>query len=187
MEALATAGVFDGLGLSRRDALWAAGTAARERRHHLPGLTAPAAAPALPGMSLLEITQADVWATGISPDTHPVEFLRRQLTTLHALPTTAVATIHNGTRVLVGGAITHRQRPGTASGITFLNLEDEFGTLNVVCSAGLWRRYRAVALASTAMLVRGTVQIGDGGVASLYADHLEPLRLGVAHTSRDFR
>jgi error-prone DNA polymerase len=187
MEALATAGVFNGFGLSRRDALWSAGAAARERAHHLPGVSVPAAAPPLPGMSLLEVTKADVWATGISPDTHPVEFLRRQLDALGALPTTAVGSKSNGTRVLVGGAVTHRQRPGTASGITFLNLEDEHGMLNIICSAGAWRRYRRIALASKAMLVRGTVQIGDGGVVSLLADRLEPLRLGVAHTSRDFR
>jgi error-prone DNA polymerase len=187
MEALATAGVFDGLGLSRRDALWAAGAAARERLHHLPGLTVPAAAPPLPGMSLLEITQADVWATGISPDTHPVEFLRRHLDTLGALPTTAVGAQGEGTRILVGGAITHRQRPATASGLTFLNLEDEHGMLNIVCPVGTYRRYRRVAVSSTAMLVRGTVQIGDGGVVSLLADRLEALQLGVAHTSRDFR
>jgi len=187
MEALATAGVFDGLGLSRRDALWAAGAAARERSHHLPGLTVPATAPALPGMSLLEITQANVWATGISPDTHPVEFLRRQLEALGALATTAVGSQEDGTRILVGGAITHRQRPGTASGITFLNLEDEHGMLNIVVPAGTWRHFRRVALSSKAMLVRGTVQIGDGGVVSLLADRLEPLRLDVAHTSRDFR
>jgi error-prone DNA polymerase len=187
MEALATAGVFDGLGLSRRDALWGAGAAARERLHHLPGLTTPATAPPLPGMSRLELTTADVWATGISPDVHPVQFLRRQLDELGAVPTTAVGEQGDGTRVLVGGAVTHRQRPGTASGITFLNLEDEHGMLNVICSPGLWLRYRRVALSSPAMLVRGTVQIGDGEVVGLRADRLEPLQLGVVHTSRDFR
>ena len=44
--------------------------------------------------------------------------------------------------MLVGGVVTHRQRPATAGGITFINLEDETGMLNVVCSPGLWQRYR---------------------------------------------
>jgi error-prone DNA polymerase len=187
MEAVATAGVFDGLGLSRRDALWTAGAAARQRPHHLPGLAVPETTPALPGMSLLELTKADVWATGISPDTHPVEFLRGKLTALGAIPTSAVREHGDGTRVWVGGAITHRQRPATASGVTFLNLEDEHGMLNVICSPGLWRRYRRTAVSSAAILVRGIVQIGDGDVVSLRADRLEPLHLDVVHTSRDFR
>ena len=44
--------------------------------------------------------------------------------------------------MLVGGLVTHRQRPATAGGVTFVNLEDETGMLNVTCSEGLWARYR---------------------------------------------
>jgi error-prone DNA polymerase len=71
-------------------------------------------------MSALDLTTADVWATGITPDRHPVEFLRHHLDHLGALPTAAVTDVPDGTRILVGGAVTHRQRPATAGGITFL-------------------------------------------------------------------
>jgi error-prone DNA polymerase len=137
-------------------------------------------------MSAIELTVADVWATGITPDRHPVEFLRDHLDRLGAVATAAVAEIPDGTRILVGGAVTHRQRPATAGGITFLNLEDETGMLNIVCSPGLWTRYRKPAREATALLVRGTLQ-NIAGTCSLNADRLDPLTLHTAHRSRDFR
>ena len=73
-EALATAGAFDGFGLSRRQALWNAGYA--DSASTLPGSAIDAAPPALPGMSPVELTLADIWATTISPDDHPVQHLR---------------------------------------------------------------------------------------------------------------
>ena len=51
-----------------------------------------------------------------------------------------------------------RQRPATAGGVTFLNLEDETGMLNVVCSERLWARHRVVARPSAALVVRGPVE-----------------------------
>lgn len=120
LEALATSGAFSSLGTDRREALWQAGAVARDRPQYLPGTATAGHAPALPGMTALELTVADVWATGITPDHHPVEFLRAQLDELGALPTAAVINVPDGTRILVGGAITHRQRPATAGGITSL-------------------------------------------------------------------
>ncbi len=186
LEALATAGAFGGFGPDRRQALWTAGAIARDRPHYLPGTTTAGHAPALPGMSAIELTAADVWATGITPDRHPVEFLRHHLDRLGALPTAAVVDIPDGTRILVGGAVTHRQRPATAGGITFLNLEDETGMLNIVCSPGLWTRHRRLAREAPALLIRGTLQ-NTHGTASLNADKLEPLDIHTAHKSRDFR
>ena len=89
--------------------------------------------------------------------------------------------------MLVGGAVTHRQRPATAGGVTFLNLEDETGMLNVVCSEGLWARYRTVALGSAALLVRGRLERSPEGVLNLVADRLQKLPLAVPVKSRDFR
>jgi error-prone DNA polymerase len=89
--------------------------------------------------------------------------------------------------VLVGGLVTHRQRPATAGGVTFLNLEDETGMLNVTCSEGLWRRYRSVALGSAALLVRGRLERSEEGVLNLVADRLARLVLAVPVKSRDFR
>ena len=60
------------------------------------------------------------------------------------------------------GVVTHRQRPATAAGTMFLNLEDETGLINVICSRGLWPRYRTVARTSPALLVRGRARAGRG-------------------------
>jgi error-prone DNA polymerase len=91
-----------------------------------------------------------------------------------------------GRRVRVGGVVTHRQRPATAGGVTFLNLEDETGLVNVVVSPGVWGRYRRVARESSAMVVRGRVERSEG-VTNLVADRLERLLITARTTSRDFR
>jgi error-prone DNA polymerase len=186
LEALATADVFASFGLTRRQALWAAGAAAQERPDRLPGTTLGVTPPTLPGLDLVEEMMADVWATGLAPDRHPVEFARDHLTSRGAQPIAKLSTMDDGARVVVGGLVTHRQRPATASGITFLNLEDETGMLNVVCSPGLWLRFRRVARSAGAMVIRGKLEIADG-VTNLVAEHLEPLRLPVRLASRDFR
>ncbi len=186
VESLATAGALSCFGLSRREALWAAGAAAGERPDRLPGMGASTRAPALPGMSDLELAAADVWATGVSPDRYPTEFLRPQLDALGVLPASRLLDVPDGDRVLVGGAVTHRQRPATAAGVTFVNLEDETGMVNVVCSVGLWARYRKLATSAPALLVRGKVQNAEGAV-TVVADHLQLMDLRMASRSRDFR
>ncbi|MEV5839600.1 error-prone DNA polymerase [Nocardia sp. NPDC052112] len=185
-ESLATAGALGCLGITRREALWAAGAAAGERPDRLPGTGAATTAPALPGMSDLELAAADVWATGISPGSYPTEFLRQQLDALGVIPAAGLLDVPDGSRVLVGGAVTHRQRPATAAGVTFLNLEDETGMVNVVCSVGLWTRYRRLAQSATALLIRGRVQNAEGAV-SVVAEHLQRMDLRVDSKSRDFR
>jgi error-prone DNA polymerase len=186
LEALATAGAFTSWGLSRREALWAAGAAAQERPDRLPGTTPGCRAPTLPGMDEIEEMVADVWSMGLSPDSHPVQFVRTYLTSVGALPLSSLAEVEPGTRILVGGVVTHRQRPATAGGITFVNLEDETGMLNVVCSAGFWQRYRRIARTASALLVRGRVERVET-VVNLVADHLATLRMPVRSASRDFR
>ncbi len=167
LEALATAGAFAGMGLDRRQALWAAGAAAREREGRLPGTVTGTDAPMLPGMDEVETAAADVWATGITPDSHPLQFLRPRLDRLGIVPIIRLSALNHGARVVVGGAVTHRQRPATAGGITFLNLEDETGMLNVVCTQGVLEK--------------------TGEVISLRADQLRHLDMRVPGTSRDFR
>jgi error-prone DNA polymerase len=90
------------------------------------------------------------------------------------------------TWVLVAGAVTHRQRPATAGGVTFMNVEDETGMCNIVCSPGLWTRYRRIVRTSPALIIRGLLERADG-VTNLVADFVEPLPLTVQSTSRDFR
>ncbi len=93
----------------------------------------------------------------------------------------------DGERVRVAGVVTHRQRPATAGGVTFVNLEDETGLVNVVCSPGCWQRYRQVATGATALLVRGKLERTVDGVVNVVADKLEPLPVAAAVPSRDFR
>ncbi|WP_018348843.1 error-prone DNA polymerase [Longispora albida] len=187
LESLSTADAFGCFGLSRREALWAAGAAAQERADRLPGTISGTRAPMLPGMADVELAGADIWATGLSPDSHPVQFARAGLTRLGAAPIAALAGMPDKAHgVLVGGIVTHRQRPQTAGGVTFLNLEDETGMLNVVCTQGLWSRYRVIARSSAALLVRGRLTNANG-VVSLHADKLSPLPVPIRTGSRDFR
>jgi error-prone DNA polymerase len=187
LEALATAGATEGLGSGRREALWAAGALGQEGPGTLPGVSVGVDAPTLPGMTPVEVDVADAWATGITPgSTSPLEHVREGLERAGVRTVAQVCATEPGRRVAVGGVVTHRQRPGTAGGVTFLSLEDETGLLNVICSAGLWRRFRTVARGAPAMVVRGRVESADGAV-NLLAEHLAPLRLPVATRSRDFR
>ncbi|HWC10461.1 MAG TPA: error-prone DNA polymerase, partial [Acidimicrobiales bacterium] len=203
VEALATAGAFASLDasgsaakkLSRREALWGAGVVSQAGPDQLEGVVCGADAPTLPSMSDIEVTAADLWATGVSPDRHPIQYARDALGARGALPIGDLGGVAAGRRVLVGGLVTHRQRPSTAGGTIFLNLEDETGMLNVICSPGVWTRYRRVARAAPALLVRGGLERADipfgpggGGAMSLVADRIEALSLSVtAGRSRDFR
>src|SRR5688500_11576228 len=187
IEALATAGAFGCFGVERREALWAAGAVAQARPGRLPGVVTGDHAPSLPGMTDGETMAADLWATGISPDSSPTELVRPQLDELGVVTAVGLRDVPPGARVLVGGVVTHRQRPATASGTTFLNLEDETGLVNVVCSKGLWARHRRVARSSPALLVRGRLEKAEG-VLNVVAERLEPLSLSVQGSrSRDFR
>ena len=147
-EALATAGALGCFGITRREGLWAAGAAATQRPDRLPGVGSSSHIPSLPGMTELELAAADVWATGISPDSYPTQFLREDLDAIGVVPADQLLAVPDGTRVLVAGAVTHRQRPATAQGVTFINLEDETGMVNILCSQGFgratasWRRRR---------------------------------------------
>jgi len=186
LEALATADAFACFGLDRRAALWAAGAAAQEKPQTLPKTISGGTAPALPGMEEVDELVADVWSTGLSATNHPIRLVRSYLDGQGAVPISRLPRVEAGSRVLVGGLVTHRQRPATAAGITFMNLEDETGMLNVVCSVGLWQRFRKVALTSPALIVRGTLESASG-VINLVADKLIPLKISTRPSSRDFR
>jgi error-prone DNA polymerase len=183
-ESLATAGAFGCFDLTRREALWSAGAAAAERPDRLPG--SPLTVPTLPGMSDMELAAADVWATGVSPDSYPTQFLRADLDALGVTPAQGLLLVPDGSRVLIAGAVTHRQRPATARGVTFVNIEDETGMVNVLCTPGLWARYRRVAQSASALLIRGRVQNASGAVTVL-AERMRPIALAVGSRSRDFR
>ncbi|HST64051.1 MAG TPA: error-prone DNA polymerase [Mycobacteriales bacterium] len=186
LEALATAGAFGCFGLSRRQALWSAGAVAQDRPGRLGGLAVGVDAPPLPMLTDVEQAMADVWATGVSPDSYPTQFVRDQLAAAGVLTARGLSTVDDGSRVLVGGVVTHRQRPATASGITFLNLEDETGLVNVICSKAVWARHRRVARESAALVIRGMLERVDG-VTNVVAERIDKLELSVRSISRDFR
>lgn len=186
LEALATAGAFGSIGLDRRGALWAAGAFAGVRPGHLEGMVLGTQAPALPPMTEIEHTAGDIWALGLSPNRHLVEYSRAALDAVGAISARALRSVPSGERVLVGGAVIHRQRPGTAGGTTFVNLEDETGHINVICSRGVWARYRRVARNAPGMLVRGRVENSEG-VVNVIADRISALPLVAETQSRDFR
>jgi error-prone DNA polymerase len=186
LEALATAGALGCFGLDRREALWIAGAVAQARPDQLPGTTPGTMSPALPAMTPVEETFADLWATGTSPASHPVQHVRVELEERGAVPTGKLAAVQDGTQVLVGGIVTHRQRPPTAGGVVFLNLEDETGMVNVLCPPGVWARWRQIGLQSAALVVRGRLERTDGAT-NLLANKLERLRITAPVHSRDFR
>ena len=191
LEALATAGAFDCFGMSRRAALWAAGAVAQSSVSKtgvqpLPGIITGAGAPPLPDMDGGETARADLWATGVSPEGHPTRFVRQHLERLGVVTAAGLADVEPGSKVLVAGVVTHRQRPATAGGTTFVNIEDETGLLNIVVSKGCWIAHRRVARTAPAMLVRGRLERAEG-VTNVIAERLEPLPLGAKTTSRDFR
>ena len=187
LEAMATGGLFgECFGLDRRMALWTVGATAQSRPGRLPGMVTGDSAPRLPGMTPVEEAVADLWATGVSPDGHPTIFVREQLSKLGVLTSTQLWDPEPGSIVRVAGVVTHRQRPMTAQGVTFLNLEDETGLINVVISKGCWARFRKVAREAPAMLIRGRLERSEG-VVNIVADHLAPLPVPAAVKSRDFR
>jgi error-prone DNA polymerase len=185
IEALATAGAFDCFGVSRRAALWAAGAVAQLSPDRLAGTVVGDRAPILPRLMAAERSMADLWATGITPDGHPMEHMRADLDP-DVVTVGDLAGRRDRDRVRVAGVVTHRQQPQTASGTIFLNLEDETGMLNVICAPGAWARYRRIARDSPALIVRGRLEKADG-VTSLVAEAFVELRMFVGRSSRDFR
>lgn len=187
LESLATAGAFECLGLTRREAIWLAGSAAEDRAEYLPDSLVSVQPPLFADPTSYERLAADLWATGVSTDDHPMTHYRSGLDARGVLTSSELRTHESGRRVEVAGLVTHRQRPATASGVTFINLEDEHGLVNIVCSVGVWNRYRRIVRDSPALIVRGMLERSVEGVTNLLADSFEDLRVSVHHQSRDFR
>ena len=163
--------------------------AGKTSRARLAGLVTGAQAPPLPGMGAIELNRADLWATGLSPDSYPTELFRKELDALGVMPAASLFPLPNGKPVIVGGLVTHRQHPMTAKGVVFINLEDETGLVNVICPVPIWERHRKVARSAPALLVRGKLE-RDGEAINVLAAHIEalpPLVGPTALRSRDFR
>ena len=196
LEALATAGALDclagrttedrGRPADRRARVWGAGAAAQSTADRLPGVVTGADPPPLPVPTDWEEVADALWSLGMTPEVTAMELARSGLDRRGVLPTAALTSRPAGDRITVGGVVTHRQQPESANGAVFLNLEDETGMVNVVCSRGAWVRWRPVARSSPALLVRGRIERSEGSM-TLVAERFEPLALGPVPASRDFR
>ena len=143
----------------------------------------------LPTPSVSEDLHADYHSVGTTLGPHPLALLRTQLRGLRCRSSQELLDVEHGRNVSVAGLVTGRQRPGTASGVTFVTLEDEFGNINVVVWRDLAERQRKALVGSQLLRVDGRwEQVGE--VRHLIAGRLSdlsPLLNGISVFSRDFR
>ncbi len=185
LERLAEADAFADLGLSRRDALWAARA-----------LKAPAPLPLfgadgeggvepvveLPRMTLGQEVIEDYLALRLSLRAHPMEILRPTLP--ESQPHERLAQAKG--RITITGLVITRQRPGTASGVVFLTLEDETGTANVVVWKKVYEAFRKAVIAGRLVRVTGRIE-RDGPVTHLIAERVEDVSHLLATIGRQLR
>lgn len=156
LELLADADAFRSIGQDRREALW--NTSVREQPLTLFDSHKSDEHAELPKMSLGEHVVHDYAAMSFSLKAHPVSFVRDDLDRLRVLRADQLAGAKDGDRVKVAGLILVRQRPGTASGICFITLEDETGTINLVVFQKLFDQYRKEIIQSKLLMVEGQLQ-----------------------------
>ena len=147
-------------------------------------------------MSLLEEVYADYNTTGLSLKAHPISFVRDELTEKRCVRASELADLRDGRHVRIAGLVLLRQRPGTAKGITFVTLEDETGSMNLVLFHQVWNRFFSVARTSNAWLVdgklenkQGVIHVIVGRITNLAEEvvGLRPERSSELHNrSRDF-
>jgi error-prone DNA polymerase len=185
LEALAAAGALDSFGASRRALTWSAGAAAQALADRLPGVVTGQVAPELPATTELERVADDLWSMGLTTESTAMELVRPALTARGVTKANALVGVE-AKRVRVAGVVTHRQHPETANGAVFVNLEDETGHVNVIFSKGAWARWSKVAGLASALIVRGSLERGQG-IVTLVAEHVEALALGpTVPSSRDW-
>ncbi len=176
LEKLAEADAFTALGLSRRKALWQvkairAQTALPLFNDRIDGEGIREPEVALPAMQLGEEVVEDYVSIRLSLRAHPMELLRPSVAGL--TPHAELAHIPLG-RVSVCGLVITRQRPGTASGVIFITLEDETGVSNVVVWPKAYERFRRAVIAGRLLRVTGYLQ-REGIVVHLIAQKIEDL------------
>jgi error-prone DNA polymerase len=195
LRALAEAGAFDAFvaeepaARRRRVALWRVLEA--ERGGWGPFALFPEAPPPrhLPGFTPPELTEADYRLTGLSLAGHPLRHLRELLRPNGVRTARELHAMADGTRIAHAGLVICRQRPGTAKGFTFLTLEDETGTINIVVRPATYERDRDLIVRTPILLVRGTLQV-ESGVYNIRAETFAPLHAGAGEAavrSHDFR
>jgi len=161
LEKLADADAFRSIGLDRRQALWEVST--KDRPYGVFSGQQPADSVGenikLPLMSESEHVVQDYATLSLSLKAHPVSFLREKLQRLNILSTQELKKGKDGDLVKVAGLVLVRQRPGTASGICFMTIEDETGDANLVVFENLFQKYRRQILDAKLIMVEGKLQI----------------------------
>jgi error-prone DNA polymerase len=146
--------------------------------------------PALPPLGRAERLVLDYQSTGLSVDDHPMKLVRADLPR-HIKSARDIASIPHGTRVSTAGLVICRQRPGTASGVVFITLEDETGFINLILYARVFDEHRHVATTSSLLCAHGKIE-RDGDVVYVIPTRLERLDVASMKTghlptmSRDF-
>ncbi|HKE39788.1 MAG TPA: error-prone DNA polymerase [Casimicrobiaceae bacterium] len=188
MQALAAAGALAALSGHRRQAVWDVSGI-----EQLPPVLADSpieeASPALTAPAEGEDIVADYASLGLTLGRHPLALLRERLQRQRMLTAAELKSLPHGRVTRVTGLVTGRQRPGTASGVTFVTLEDETGMINVIVWNDLAERQRKELLRSSLMTVYGTLE-REGEVVHLIAARLRDqtsLLGNLTARSRDFR
>ncbi len=177
IERLADADAFRSLGLDRRDALWAARGLNRVGGQEDLPLFSIAADPTrevdygLPSMLIGEHVVEDYRTIGLSLKTHPAALLREELTARGVTPSEKLVEMKNGAKVRVAGLVLVRQRPGTASGVIFMTLQDEGHVANVVVWPKVFEQFRSEVLSSRFCAIEGHVQ-SESGVVHVIANRI---------------
>lgn len=159
IEKLADADAFRSIGLDRREALWS--LTVKDRPEALFAGTSPVVAEQsilLPQMSLPEHVVHDYATTSLSLKAHPVNFVREKLEQLHIISTGKLPALNNGDALKVAGLVLVKQRPGTASGVCFMTIEDETGVANLVIFQNIFEKFRKAVLHSRLIMAEGTLQ-----------------------------
>lgn len=190
LQALAQADALRGLAGHRHQAAWAvAGVDTRATPMLRATRTQESAQAELAAPSAVEDTLADYRALGLSLQHHPIGLLREELAAFKVQPARVLKTYPHGRLARASGLVTHRQRPETAKGTTFVTLEDETGTVNVIVWPKVFEAHRRELLGTRLLTVYGQWQ-REGEVMHLVAmkliDH-SPLLAGLVARSRDFR
>jgi error-prone DNA polymerase len=172
---LARVGALGSLEPERRAALWEAERAGRPTGPLYAELPVSRERSPLRRMTPEESLVADYDGTGLSLGPHPMEFHRVRLSAMKVARAVELAEMKHGAWVRVAGAVIVRQRPGTAKGFVFLNLEDETGLVNVIVRPALFHRHRLALVNEPFLFVEGTLQHQDN-VVSIRAERLWPLR-----------
>ena len=185
---LADAGALKSLAGQRRKARWAV-TGVENDLPLFAGLDdRPEAAPALPLPRVAEKLEADYALTGLTLGPHPLKLLRQVLRQRRCRSAQELEALPHGHPVRAAGWVRLRQRPSTASGVTFLTLEDEHGMVNVVVWRDLAERQRRVLLESRLLIVDGRIERKDG-VQHVIAQRLHnanQLMSSLQASSRDY-